>query len=36
MFVFGLMMVCVKIPHKSVHDVLVRKPGNTFHEEKNA
>lgn len=32
MFVFGLMMICVKIPHQSVHDVLVREPGNAFHK----
>jgi len=35
MFVFGLMMICVKIPHESVHNILVCKPGHTFHEQEN-
>jgi hypothetical protein len=32
MFVFRLMMICMKIPHQAVHDIFMRKPGNTFHE----
>jgi len=36
MLVFWLMMIGVKIPHKSVHYIFMRKPSNTFHEQKNA
>jgi hypothetical protein len=32
MLVFGLVMVGVKIPHESVHNVLVGEPSDTFHE----
>ncbi len=35
MFVFWLVMICVEIPHQPMHNVLVRKPGNAFHEQKN-
>jgi hypothetical protein len=35
-FVFWLMVICVKIPHQSMHNVFVREPGDTFHEKKNA
>ncbi|GEC73060.1 hypothetical protein FFL01_25990 [Flavobacterium flevense] len=31
-FVFRLMMVFMKIPHESVHDVFMSEPGDTFHQ----
>jgi hypothetical protein len=36
MGVFGLVMVCVKIPHKTVHHIFVGEPSNAFHEQKNS
>jgi hypothetical protein len=35
MFVFWLVVISVKIPHESVHNVFVGEPGHTFHEQKN-
>ncbi len=31
-----LMVVFVEIPHQSMHDVFMRKPGHEFHEEECA
>jgi hypothetical protein len=36
MGVLGLVMVGMKIPHQSVHDVFVSEPSHTFHKQKNA
>ena len=33
--VFWLVMIGMKIPHQTVHYVLMCKPGHTFHEKKN-
>jgi hypothetical protein len=34
--IFGLVMISMKIPHQSVHYVLMSQPSNTFHKKKNA
>tara|TARA_R110000868_G_scaffold36900_4_gene130494 strand:- start:593 stop:859 length:267 start_codon:yes stop_codon:yes gene_type:complete len=36
MGIFRLVMIFVKIPHQAVHNILMRKPSDTFHKEKNA
>jgi hypothetical protein len=33
--IFWLVMIGMKIPHQTVHNVLMRKPGHTFHEKEN-
>jgi hypothetical protein len=30
----GLMMVLVKIPQQTMHDVFMRQPGDSFHDQK--
>jgi hypothetical protein len=36
MGIFGLVMVGMKIPHQSVHDVFMGEPSHSFHQQKNA
>lgn len=33
--IFGLMVIGVKIPHQTVHHILMGQPGHTFHKKKN-
>jgi hypothetical protein len=35
MGVFRLVMIGMKIPHQSVHDVFMGEPSHTFHHQKN-
>jgi hypothetical protein len=33
--IFGLVMIGMKIPHQTMHYILMRQPGHTFHKKKN-
>jgi hypothetical protein len=34
--IFGLVMIGVEIPHRTVHNVLMSHPGHAFHKKENA
>src|SRR3970040_1409453 len=34
--IFGLVMIGMEIPHRSVHNVLVSHPSHAFHEKEDA
>jgi hypothetical protein len=34
--VLRLVMIRMKVPHQTVHNVFMCKPGHTFHEKENA
>lgn len=34
-FVFGLVVIGVKVPHKPVHDIFMGEPCDTFHKKEN-
>jgi hypothetical protein len=33
--IFGLVMISMKIPHQSVHHILMCHPGHAFHKKEN-